>query len=506
MTEANPQIGRSTRSETFDGDLTAAKSGYGQGSRPLVINLDGGLISTDLLFEAFFALLYRSPGQAVVTLFALASGKAAFKAAVARRQPVDPSILPYRRSVLQLAEKASASGRKVVLATAADRSHAESVASFLGFVECVVASDGLVNLSGSKKAALLKERYPRGFDYVGGAMADMEVWPMAATTLVTAPTSRVMAAARRHRIDLQVIPDEERPPLWRELVRLARPSQWSKNLLIFAPAVLGHGLANTGVLASSMLAFISFSLCASATYVLNDLSDVSADRKHPRKCRRPIAAGRVGPLLAGCFAFTLLAIGLPLTLVNGVGFAAGIVGYLVLTTFYSSVLKAVVLADVILLGFFYVYRVLLGGVATGITVSHWLLVFCGFFFFSLALAKRHSELLLQGDAVLSDDRRGYMPADLPVIGALGISSSVASVLTLALYIRGETALEIYAAPDLLWIWIPLMLYWTSRVWMLSARGELVDDPVLFAVKDRVSYGVATGMLATFVAATILGTH
>lgn len=506
LTEANSPIRRSTKPETSIDESPAARSEDGRHSRPLVINLDGTLVSTDLLVEGFFALLYRSPWQAAVTLLALASGKAAFKAAVARRQPIDVSTLPYRRSVLRLAEKARASGREVVLATAADRSYANSVASFLGLFGHVIASDGVVNVSGTEKAALLKEQYPRGFDYIGDATGDMKVWSLAANTLVVAPTSRVLAAARRNRIDLQIIPDEERSPLWRELIRLARPSQWSKNLLIFAPAILGHAVTNAGVLASSALALVSFSLCASATYVLNDLSDVAADRRHPRKSRRPLAAGRVDPLLAGGFAFMLLATGLALALINSIGLAAGIAGYLILTTVYSSVLKPIVLADVILLGFFYVYRVLLGGVATGIPVSHWLLVFCGFFFFSLALVKRHSELILQGDAASSDGRRGYMPADLPVIGSLGISSSMASILTLALYIRGETALQIYGAPDLLWLWIPLMLYWTSRVWMLSARGALVDDPILFAVKDRVSYGVATGMLATFVAATILVIH
>jgi 4-hydroxybenzoate polyprenyltransferase len=256
---------------------------------------------------------------------------------------------------------------------------------------------------------------------------------------------------------------------------------------------MAHRLASRDLLLNAGLAFLAFSLCASASYILNDWRDIARDRAHPRKRHRPLASGEVSVPAASLLAFFLLAGAGGLTLLLPRDFAWILSLYVFFSAFYSLALKRVVLMDVMVLAFFYALRIFAGAVAIGVPVSSWLLAFSIFIFFSLALLKRYSEL-----AVLSKEEgtltgRGYRKGDLDALAMLGTASGFLSVLVLALYVSGDEVTALYSHPRALWLLCPVMLYWVSRVWLLAHRGGIPDEPIVFALKDGASY--AAGILA-----------
>jgi 4-hydroxybenzoate polyprenyltransferase len=378
----------------------------------------------------------------------------------------------------------------LVLATAADHRWAQAVADSTGVFEDVLASSPSVNLKGRAKLEAI-ERYCetrgwQGFDYVGDSLADLPIWEKAERAFVVAGSPRVVRRLRGRRTPLQVVGGAEnaRGAAFRAL----RPAQWVKNLLLFAPLALAHEFSSGDKLLAAVLAFVAFCLCASSVYVVNDLLDLDADRRHPRKRRRPFAAGTLpvarGPWLAmGCAG-----LGLSVALLSlPPAFTAVLMGYMILTSLYSGWVKRVVLADVVLLSGLYTIRVLAGGLATGVPVSEWLLVFSMFFFLSLAFAKRYSELSrLREEDVSSTHGRGYRAEDWSLLESIGPTSGYLAVLVFALYAHSEHMASLYANGWALWLICPLLIYWISRVWLKAKRRELTEDPVLFAVRDRVS--------------------
>jgi 4-hydroxybenzoate polyprenyltransferase len=289
----------------------------------------------------------------------------------------------------------------------------------------------------------------------------------------------------------------------RDVARALRPQQWIKNVLLFVPMLLAHsGLAPAQLLAV-VGGFIAFCLAASAGYVLNDMLDREADRRHPQKRQRPFASGALSPR-HGIVLATLLVVG-AVALSSAVGPAfGGMLGlYLALTAAYSLYFKEKLFLDVLLLAGLYTHRVLSGAVAAAVPISPWLLGFSLFFFLSLAFAKRYCELrrVALTDPAAALPRRDYRPEDLGLIQTLGSVSGYLSVLVLALYITSSDVVKLYATPQLLWLVCPVLLYWLTRIWFLASRGELPDDPVLFAASDPQSYAAGaliavTGFLAT----------
>ena len=285
------------------------------------------------------------------------------------------------------------------------------------------------------------------------------------------------------------------------VARALRPHQWAKNALLAVPALLAHRLDALPVVG---LAIVAFSLCASGTYVVNDLLDRAHDREHPTKRSRPFASGALSARVGAGLAIGLvgaafgLAVGLP------GGFAAVLAVYTATTLAYSLWLKSIVLVDVLVLAFLYALRVVAGGAAAGVEVSAWLLGFSLFFFLGLALLKRYGELRQQQvGAVPEQTGRGYAPADAALVLAVGPACGLLAVLVFALYVAGPDVRVLYARPDLLWLATPPLLYWTLRVWWLAHRGEMDDDPVLFAVTDPASYLTAALVGGVLAAATAL---
>ncbi|HEY2347299.1 MAG TPA: UbiA family prenyltransferase [Xanthomonadaceae bacterium] len=457
----------------------------GDGSVALAVDLDGTLLKTDLLVESALELLSHRPWMVFRFPFWLMRGKAHLKREIARRVELDLASMPWDERVLGLVREHSGR-RPLALCTASDEKLASAVAEHLGMFDVVLASDGSRNLSGPAKAAVLCERYgERGFDYAGNERADLAVWAQArAAIVVNAPASLARAAGRSCTLDRHW-PAEG--PRWKSWTRELRLHQWLKNILVFVPMLAAHQFLDPQAWLRCATGWFAFSLCASSTYLVNDLLDLTADRHHPGKRNRPFASGRL-PLTHGLIVAPLLmlaAFGVAFRLSP---FFAGVLAvYYVLTLAYSFRLKKRVMVDVIALAGLYTVRIIAGSVLVATPPSFWLLAFSMFLFLSLAMVKRYTELL--GLVSRGKDKasgRGYSVEDLPLVQSLGAASGYQAVLVLALYINSTASELLYRRPQVLWLLCPLLLYWISRVWIIAHRGLMREDPVVFAATDRTS--------------------
>ena len=486
-------------SPTHSTDRKAARR-----AAPLYVDLDGTLVATDTLWESCLLFLQRHPLSAWRLPAWLARGRAAFKHELASRVTLQPEALPYRPEVLGLIAEARARGAEVILATAADRAVAQLVAEHLGQFDAVLASDGASNLKGKRKLeAIRRHAGERPFAYVGNDGADTPILEAAAVPFLAA-ASPAFARALTHRLPaLRVI--GEPTGRSRALVRLARPQQWVKNILVLVPLLLSHKVLQLPRLGAALAAMLAFSLCASAVYVVNDLFDAHADRLHPRKRRRPIAAGEVTIPQASLLAGALVVLALLLSVLVLPPMFVGVLAlYFATSQAYSLALKRIAALDVIVLAGLYALRLLAGAVAADVAISAWLLAFALFFFLSLAYVKRYTELdMLRGRGADTVANRGYTVPDLELVRSVGPASGYLSVLVLALYTSSDAVRALYPSPHFLWFLGPVLLYWITRVWLLAHRGEMHDDPIVFAVKDRTSYIVAGVAVLIALAATIL---
>ena len=459
---------------------------------PLVVDLDGTLIRTDLLHESVIQLVKAKPQMALALPAWLAAGKAALKRQVARRVPLDVRDLPYNQPLIDWIRAERAGGRSIVLCTASDERYAFAVAEHLGLFDEVIASDGVVNVSAGRKARLLVERFgEQGFDYAGNSRDDLIVWRHARHAVVVNASAAVCAlASAQGRVEREFAREATGPRTW---LRAMRVHQWLKNLLVLLPLAGSFQFGNLLLVRQSLLAFLAFGLCASSVYILNDLMDLESDRSHPRKRLRPFAAGLLSPLAGIGFAGLLLALSVGLAWCVQPAFLAWLGLYFALTLAYSVFLKRRVLIDCITLGGLYTLRIVAGGAAVDLQPSFWLLAFSLFLFLSLAFLKRFSELSLLARDGRDDARgRGYQASDLALVQSLGTAAGFNAVMLLALYINGDTVLRLYSQPEVVWLTIPILLYWISRMWMQAQRGHMHDDPVVFALRDR--YSLACGLL------------
>lgn len=452
---------------------------------PLCVDLDGTLIRSDLLVESALTLLSRNPLWLFSMLGWLLHGKAHLKREIAGRVEIDATHLPYNTDVLDWVREQQAA-RPVMLCTASDEALAKAVADHVGGFDDVLASDGQRNLSGSQKARTLVERYgERGFDYVGNAKVDLKVWKHArAAITVGAGSSLTQAASRVTKVDKHF----QLPGAGiRHWLKALRVHQWVKNALTFLPLLAAHRLFDIDAVLASMLAFVCFNLCASSVYITNDLLDLASDRQHHRKRNRPFAAGHL-PLLAGpIVAAGLLVVSFGLATLLPPAFITVLAGYYLLTSAYSLYFKRIVMLDVVVLAMLYTSRIVAGTAAIHSKPSFWLLAFSMFIFLSLAMVKRYIELLsAQKAGEIGASGRGYDVGDIPLIQSLGAASGYLSVLVLALYIDSPDSRTLYHHPHYLWLLCPVLLYWISRTWAIAHRGIMHDDPVVFAVTDRLS--------------------
>ncbi|RYZ74906.1 MAG: UbiA family prenyltransferase [Lysobacteraceae bacterium] len=457
---------------------------------PLCVDLDGTLLKSDLFHESVLALLRINPFYAFLLPWWLLKGKAALKREIASRVSLDPATLPYDERVLEVLR--SASGRRRVLCTASDHLLVDPIARHLGLFDQVLASNGMENMRGGRKAeALLRLFGERGFDYMANERVDLQVWKHARKAwLVDASPALVRAAAALAPVAGSLPRASRGIRSWLEAARL---HQWLKNVLVFVPLLASHRFLESDSVRDAALAFIAFGLCASGVYIINDLFDLHADRKHPRKRYRHFAAATL-PLAHGLLAGPALALaGFAVAWQVNPLFTSVLAVYYLTTLAYSLRLKQVVMLDVQLLAALYTLRIIAGAAAIASGLSFWLLSFSMFIFLGLAMLKRYTELsTMVSTGQQRANGRDYEIGDLPLLQALGCASGYIAVLVLALYINSPESVALYSRPQLLWLLCPLLLYWTSRVWVVAHRGGMDDDPIVFAVTDRASLAIIAG--------------
>jgi 4-hydroxybenzoate polyprenyltransferase len=470
----------------------------GTSTLPLCVDLDGTLIRSDALLESLTLLIKRNPLYLFCVPIWLLAGKARLKAEVAKRVELDPAALPYNREFIQWLESERSTGRQLWLCTASNERLASSIAAHLKLFDGVLASDDVTNLVGGNKAERLVERFgDRGFDYCGNESRDLIIWKRARAAIVVDGGQKLEQEAARQTNVVRTFSSGARP--LPALIRALRPHQWAKNALIVVPVLAAHLASDSDRLERALIAVVAFCLCASSVYIINDLLDLAADRAHRRKSKRPFAAGDLS-LLTGWIAAPLLLIAAIFLSIGLPGkFQLVFAGYYVTTLAYSFGLKGRVLVDTLTLAALYTLRIIAGAAAASVPLSFWLLIFSVFLFLSLAFAKRFTEL----DGLRRQQRfgaagRGYHVEDLAILQSFGTAAGYLSVLVLALYINSPDIESLYRRPKIIWLLCVLMLYWVSRVWMKAQRGELHDDPVVFALKDRVSLGVGLLVLLTIV--------
>lgn len=459
----------------------------------LAVDLDGTLCRTDTVLESFFALLCKQPLLAMRIAFSLRHGVSGAKARLAEASPIDAGQLPINASVLGLIRQASIADCRVCLITGAPQEFGDAVAAHVGEIDDVIGTrSGERNMVGAEKVRALNGRYGEGkWSYVGNSTADVPVWERAVHVYAVTGPSKSIAYAKR--ADAIAIPTGQ--ARCRTVLKALRVHQWLKNLLLFVPLMLAHAYAEPATLVAAVVAFVAFSLAASSAYLINDLADLKADRAHPQKRFRPFAAGDL-PLAWGI-------VGAPMLLVCSLGlalialpplFMPILLLYVAATVAYTFKLKRVPVVDTFTLAALYGLRVLAGGAATGLALSLWLLIFSLFLFYSLACVKRVAEIISTGSA------RGYSGTDGAFLRETGIGSGYLAVLVLALYVNAPESAVLYRGPQLLWAIVPFVFFWVTRVWHRTIAGRMHHDPILFAVRDRVSQiGVLICLMVTILA-------
>jgi 4-hydroxybenzoate polyprenyltransferase len=494
-----------------------------QSTTALCVDLDGTLVLTDTLLEQILSLAKRKPLVLLMALLRLWQGIAVFKRIISSHVLLKPELLPYNEPLLSYLREEGAAGRKLLLVTAADRSVAESVAQYLRIFDTVLASDGSINLKGEAKVRAIRNYLgSTSFEYAGDSCSDLAVWKESSGAVLVNSAAAFRQIIQGYGVGI-IREFPRRPNLFHSLLRTIRIHQWSKNLLIFVPLALSHALLKSGRLFSSALAFLAFSLTASAVYIVNDLLDLEADRKHPRKRSRPFAAGTLSISIGIASAVALVVCAMVLTFFLPVQAQLLLAAYVVVTTVYSSYFKQKLFLDVTVLAALYALRIVYGGATANITLSPWTLAFAIFLFTHLAVCKRLTELrrttaenqALHGRGYLAaslpplvpfgskltelchtdtEDQalhgRGYLATDLPALVALGSASGYVAVVVLALYLNSPDVLPLYRHPRVLWVLCPTLAYWLGRVLIISNRGQVDDDPIVFAFRDRGSWAVA----------------
>lgn len=455
---------------------------------PLIVDLDDTLLKTDTLYECLAALLRSEPllaFKALGTIFA--HGRARMKAEMASFDAIDVDTLPLRDEFVTWLRQQVANGRELHLVSAADQNIVEKIGSRIGIFASCIGSDGATNLRGPNKAAYLAKAFPGGFAYAGDSAADLAVWRSAQSVILV----NASASVRRRAAGLDKAVEAEFPGrtnMARTLLAQFRPHQWSKNLLVFLPILMAHHFRDVQAWSHAALAFLALCLAASATYIVNDIFDLQADRSHATKRNRPIASGALSIALASILAPVMLAAGFALAVAASTYAVIVLAGYVVLTISYSFGLKRVPLLDTAIIGLLFTLRIVMGNAAAEIAPSAWLLAFSLLIFFSLAMAKRQTEIAKSGGLREAEmiAGRGYRAGDVVLSLTYGVSSGVASLVILMLYTTNSVAAGLYRHPEWLWA-LPLVLYlWQMRIWLLAHRGELHDDPIVFALKDPIS--------------------
>ncbi len=449
--------------------------------RPLVIAVEHGLLSCNLMLETLIAYLKPHPGRLLQVFGWAWRGSSYLKRRLAETRAADVETLPVNEALVNRAAAEAEAGRSVFLASN-DSFLASSLMKRFPFITDAITGDELHNPKGMAIADALKQRFAEGFDYAAGPAAPLDVWRQARSAIL------IGAPSRSERRIAALVPVAARIPgssQARALLTSLRLHQWVKNLLIFAPFILGGQLGNIRAWLATAVAFLALGLVASSTYLINDIVDVADDRRHWSKRERPIARGLLPLSTAGLCAAAGLAGGLAIAGLVSLSALVVVLAYVALTLSYSLGLKRLPLVDGLVLATLFTLRLTLGVAATQVPPSPWLFVFSMFLFTSLSLAKRYTELVrsstIRGSKVAV---RGYRTEDAPLVLAVGVAAGLSAVIIMILYIIEDAFRESFYG-DTLWLWgfPPVIFLLICRMWLVTARGEMNDDPVKFMIKD-----------------------
>lgn len=471
-------------------------------NEPLCVDLDGTLVTTNTLFETAVGALKKNPFFIIPLLGAMSVSKAEAKHVIGRQFFINASPVPYNTTFLNWITEQHANGRRLILATASDHNIAIQISQELGIFSEVIASTPSASVTASGKALVLCRIFgTKGFAYAGNSRSDILVWNCAKSAILVDTPQYVV-----HRINKDVVIEKQftthTTPKFKVIAGAMRVHQWTKNTLLFLPALSAHVLTQPNIALHAVLGFISFSFLASAVYIFNDIADISSDRTHVTKKNRPIASGRISlknALILGTICLFLSILIATTTL--PISFIGILALYLGINVWYSLLAKKIAYIDIIILAGLYVLRIFAGSFATGITTSKWLFAWALFFFLSLAIIKRITELLPLNDVSQIAHGRGYKKSDTTLLTYIGISSSVMSVIILGFYIQSNTVYSLYEAPFMLWTIVGIILVWLIRIWKLALLGKIPADPVLFATKDVASYIAILVIIATMTLAS-----
>ncbi len=467
---------------------------------PIVVDLDGTLLLSDTLYEAAALSLFRKPFALLSALPTLSHGRHVLKATIAKQVDLTSLVLPFREDLVNWLRQRAGEGHALHLCSAADQTIVDVVAAKVGIFDSAVGSSES-NLKGPAKASYLASRFPDGFIYVGDSSADLSVWDAADAIVLAGASDGVAAKARK--LNKPIIAEFSTPPIgMKEFLKAIRVHHWTKNVLIFVPLILAHQWANAALIVETLLAFLCLLAVTSGTYLLNDIADLHADRQHWSKRNRAMASGRLSIRFGFVLAVALIVMGFVAAALLSLQFASVLLGYFVVTGSYSLGLKRIPLLDTLIIGLLFTSRVVMGAVLLEQSRPAWLLTFAVFFFFSLAVAKRHTEIVrasTSGAASLKS--RGYEVGDAPLTLSLGVSAAMASLVVLVIFILLEMlAGNEYARPEFLSAIPVLLSIWLGRIWILAHRGRMNDDPVSFAIRDKTSIGLGVVIAIVFLAA------
>jgi len=486
--------------------LEPKAAGCAEGSRdpsapaPLCVDLDGTLVQGDLLWECLVLMLKQRPFSLLLLPFwLLFLGRAGLKRRLTERVSLDVRSLAYNQELLDFLRGEQLRGRPLSLVTASDQRLAEAIAAHTGLFQHVHGSDGRRNLKGRTKANFLRETYGQnGFEYAGDSAADMHVWKAACGAYVVGSERTARRAAAVTELRRWFPRRSGSLGCWTRAIRV---HHWSKNLLMFVPTLLAHRLSREALLLT-FAGTVIFGLCASGIYLLNDLLDLHSDRAHPWKSSRPFASGELSIASGILSCVLMLAAAFGGAAMLSFSFAWVVALYAVAAMVYSLYLKKVVILDVFILSSFYSIRLYAGASITQTPLSQWFLGFSLFFFLSLAMAKRYSELMHAAELVSSGrSGRSYRAGDRDLLMNIGLASCFSAIVILSLYVHSSEVVALYSRPGLLLLLCPLILYWTCRIWLKAQRGELNEDPIALAIRDPFSYGVGFAGLVIMLAAS-----
>lgn len=461
---------------------------------PLCVDLDGTLVHTDLLIESFFQIIKNNLFNIVLSIGWLLHGKAVFKSRIADIVDLDPVLLPYNKEFLSFLEFEKARGRELVLVSASHYKFCKKIADHIGLFDGVIATKDGINLSGRYKLNALQEYFGgEDFDYAGNSMMDLIIWQHARKAILVTPERGVEYAAKSCASVERIFTNNHAGPM--QYFKALRPHHWLKNLLLFTVLFVSHQWHDLLLVAKTFGAFVAFCMCASGAYIFNDLTDLPEDRLHNRKRLRPFAAGTASIKIGVLLAVVLPPVSIAISFFINLKFTSILCVYYVFTLLYSSWFKRIVLVDIFVLAGLYTLRIIAGGAVVNIVPSFWLLAFSIFLFLSLAMVKRFSELIQnRSEYQKYITGRGYQIDDLETLNSFGTASGYMSIVVLSFYINSPEVLVHYSNPRAIWLLCPTILYWITRIWLISRRGRMHDDPIVFAIKDRTSLFIGVACL------------